>query len=24
MLTTTIIFALLVAVWGRFGSVRPG
>jgi hypothetical protein len=24
MLTITIIFALLVALWGRFGNVRAG
>jgi hypothetical protein len=24
MLTITIIFALLVALWGRLGSVRSG
>jgi len=24
MLTTTIIFALLVALWGRLGAVRSG
>jgi hypothetical protein len=24
MLTTTIIFAVLVALWGRLGTARPG
>jgi hypothetical protein len=24
MLTITIIFAMLVALWGRFGATRPG